>query len=500
MPTKDLTLAIDVGTGSVRAALVDRRGNIAAFDNRTHEQIVPRFGWSEQRPAEWWEGTVASVRGVLAKVPGAASRVAAVAVCGQMHGTVLLDDDGRLVRDTAPLWNDKRSQELVVAFRNAHRADEYLPITANPPAPAWPAFKLQWFQRHEPAVYRRTTTVLMPKDWINFRLTGVRAFDITEASLSFLMDARTWQWSAAMLDMLGVDGRKLPPIHRPTEILGEVTAEAARETSLLGGTPVVVSASDFPVALLGSGACRPGRGSDVTGTSSLITVIGERPVAHPEITNTATPNGLWGAFVIVDAGGDAMRWARRAFHENALDFDAIVAKAAEAPAGSDGLFFLPFLSGERLGDHPNSRAQFFGLTASHGLPHLHRAILEGVAFALRRHVGVMRAAGARLERLIASSGGAKTRLWLQIKASMFGTPVVVPVEPECGVVGCAALAAAALGEFSSPEAAADALVRFQEEIPPDPAWQRRYDAMAPIFDRLYRHSQAFYDDLDRLLA
>jgi xylulokinase len=500
MAMKDLTLAIDVGTGSVRAALVDRRGNIAAFDNLAHEQIVRRFGWSEQRPAEWWEGTVASIRGVLAKVPGAASRVAAIAVCGQMHGTVLLDDDGRLVRDTAPLWNDKRAQELVVAFRNGHRAEDYLPITGNPPAPAWPAFKLQWFQRHEEDVYRRTTTVLMPKDWINFRLTGIRAFEITEASLSFLMDARTWQWSPAMLDMMGIDGRKLPPIHRPTEILGEVTAAAAQETSLLSGTPVLVSASDFPMALLGSGACRPGRGSDVTGTSSLITVVGDRPVEHPEITNTATPNGLWGAFVIVDAGGDAMRWARRAFHENALDFDAIVAKAAEAPAGSDGLFFLPFLTGERLGAHPNSRAQYFGLTATHGLAHLHRAILEGVAFAMRRHVGTMRAAGARLERLIASSGGAKTRLWLQIKASMLGTRVVVPVEPECGVIGCAALAAAAMGEFPTPEAAADVLVRFQEEIAPDPAWQERYDAMAPIFDRLYLHSQAFYDDLDRLLA
>lgn len=500
MATKDLTLAIDVGTGSVRAALVDRRGNIAAFDNRTHEQIVPRFGWSEQRPAQWWEGTVASVRGVLGKVPEAASRVAAVAVCGQMHGTVLLDDDGRLVRETAPLWNDKRAQELVVAFRESHPARDYLAVTANPPAPAWPGLKLQWFQRHEPDVYRRTRTVLMPKDWINFRLTGVRALDITEASLTFMMDAQTWNWSAVMLELLGVDGRKLPPIRRPTEILGEVTAEGAGETGLLRGTPVIVSASDFPVALLGSGACRPGRGSDVTGTSSLITLVGERPVLHPEITNTATPNGLWGAFVIVDSGGDAMRWARRAFHENALDFDAIVAKAAEAPAGSDGLFFLPFLSGERLGDHPNSRAQLFGLTASHGLAHLHRAILEGVAFALRRHVGTMRAAGARLERLIASGGGARTRLWLQIKASMLGTPVLVPAEPECGLVGCAALAATAMGQFPSPEAAADALVRFQEEISPDPAWQERYDAMAPIFDRLYLHSQAFYDDLDRLLA
>lgn len=500
MSPKDLTLAIDVGTGSVRAALVDRGGNIAAFENLTHEQILPRFGWVEQRPSEWWRGTAASVRAVLSRVPGAASRVMAAAVCGQMHGTVLLDDDGRLTRETAPLWNDKRAQELVVAYRRQHPDAGYLQITGNPPAPAWPGFKLQWLEANEPEVLRRTSTVLMPKDYINFRLTGVRAFDLTEASLSFLMDARTCQWSPAMLEQLGVDARLLPRISRPTELLGEVTEEAAGETGLLRGTPVIASASDYPMALLGSGACRPGRGSDVTGTSSILTIISERPLIHPEITNVATPNLLWGGFVQEDAGGDAMRWARRAFHENGVGFDEIVALAAQAPAGADGLFFLPFLAGERLGAHPNSRAQFFGLTAQHGAAHLHRAVLEGVAFALRRHIGTMQSVGGRLERLMASGGGARTELWLRIKASMYGTPVVVPAEPECGVIGCAALVGAALGDFPSPEAAADALVRFKAEIHPEPAWQERYDAMAPIFDRLYLQSQAFYDDLDRLVA
>jgi xylulokinase len=237
----------------------------------------------------------------------------------------------------------------------------------------------------------------------------------------------------------------------------------------------------------------------VTGTSSIVTLIAERPILHPEVTNTATPNGLWGGFVLLDSGGDAMRWARRAFHDNAVDYDTIVARAAEAPPGADGLFFLPYLTGERFAAKPNSRAQFFGLTASHGLAHLHRAVLEGVAFALRHHVKIMEATGGKLERLIASSGGAKTRLWLKIKASMYGTPIVVPREPECGVIGCAALAAAALGEHSSPEAAADSLVKFEDEVLPDPAWRDRYEAMAPIFERLYVHSQGFYDDLDRLL-
>jgi len=215
-------------------------------------------------------------------------------------------------------------------------------------------------------------------------------------------------------------------------------------------------------------------------------------------------NGWWlsegGAVNLLSMGRETDMGHGAAFHDNAVDYETIVARAAEAPPGADGLFFLPYLTGERFAAKTNSRAQFFGLTAAHGLAHLHRAVLEGVAFAVRRHVTMIGAAGGRLDRLIASGGGAKTELWLKIKASMYGTPIVVPREPECGVIGCAALAATALGEFSTPAAAADALVRFEEEIAPDPAWQRRYDAMAPIFDRLYLSGQAFYDDLDRLLA
>ncbi len=193
-----------------------------------------------------------------------------------------------------------------------------------------------------------------------------------------------------------------------------------------------------------------------------------------------------------------MRWARRAFHENALDFEAIVSRAEKAPAGSDGLFFMPYLTGERFGVKTNSRAQLFGLTSRHGTGHLHRAIMEGVAFGLRRIAGIMEGAAGQLDRVIASGGGAKTRLWLEIKASIYGMPIVVPSEPESGIVGCAALVAAALGEHRTPEDAADALVRYEPEILPDPRWQERYDRMAPIFDRLYATGLGFYDDLDAL--
>lgn len=495
--TRDLALSIDVGTGSARAALVDGGGRILAIAAREHEQIVPQFGWSEQRPADWWAGVVQSVRTVLDQVEGARGRIAAVCACGQMHGTVLVDDTGALTRDTVPLWNDKRTLDLVAAFERDHAPESYLAESGNPPTPAWPGFKLAWIRDHDPEAYRRAAAVMMPKDYVNFRLTGEIAMEATEGSCSFLMNPATRDWSPAMIALMGLDPAKLPRLRSPLEILGGVTAAAAAETGLLQGTPVLVGGADYPMALLGSGACRPGLVSDVTGTSSIITLITEAPLLDPEICNVATIEGGWGPFVLLESGGDAMRWARRAFHEGALGYAEIVVKAAGAAPGAGGLFFLPYLVGERLGAHRNARAQFFGLGAGHGLAELHRAVLEGVAFAVTRHIRVMEAASGRpLDRLIASGGGAKTELWLRIKASATGLPILVPEEAECGVVGCAAMVAAATGRFATVQDAGAAFVRYGAEIAPDPAWAERYARMQPVFDRLYRHSQALYDDLD----
>ncbi len=498
---RDLTLAIDVGTGSVRAALVDAAGAILHIAAREHDQIVPQFGWAEQRPLDWWAGVSASIRDALGAVEGASSRIAAVCACGQMHGTVLVDEAGRPTRDAAPLWNDKRTAAIVADFEREHGASAYLAESGNPPTPAWPAFKLMWLKENDPQAYRAASSVLMPKDYINFRLTGEIAMDSGDASCSFLMNPRTRRWSQTMIGLLGLDAEKLPPIREPLEILGAVTAEAAAETGLREGTPVLVGGADYPMALLGSGACRPGLASDVTGTSCILTLIAEAPLLDPEVCNVATIEGHWGPFVLLETGGDAMRWARRAFHEKALTYDDITARAASAPVGSDGLFFMPYLTGEELGAHRNARAQFFGLGAAHGLAHLHRAVLEGVAFAAARHLRIMeKAAGRKIERVIASGGGAKTQLWLKIKASVYGAPIVVPKEPECGVIGCAALAATAAGRFARLEDAVATYVRYVDEVPPDPDWTSVYARMQPTFDRLYAHSQVLYDDLDALAA
>ena len=244
------------------------------------------------------------------------------------------------------------------------RPTSYLAESGNPPTPAWPGFKLAWIRDHDPEAYRRAAAVMMPKDYVNFRLTGEIAMEATEGVLQLPDepgDAATGR--RPMIALLGLDPAKLPRLRSPLEILGGVTEAAAVETGLLAGTPVLVGGADYPMALLGSGACRPGLVSDVTGTSSIITLITEAPLLDPEICNVATIEGDWGPFVLLESGGDAMRWARRAFHEGALGYPEIVAKAAEAAPGAGGLFFLPYLVGERLGAHRNARAQFFGLGA-----------------------------------------------------------------------------------------------------------------------------------------
>lgn len=495
----DCTIALDIGTGSTRAAVVGPDGRVLKIAAREYQQIVPAYGWSEQRPEDWWLAAVNALQEITRWVRDEGHKIGALAACGQMHGTVLIDANGQPARETVPLWNDKRTLEYVRRFEAGEDISQWLKRTGNPPTPAWPGFKLQWLRDNDPDAYARASYVIMPKDFINLRLTGEIAMDWTDAACSFLMDPATGDWNKGVLHDLGLSPAMMPPIRLPTGILGHVTAKAANETGLPTGLPVLVGGGDYPVALLGSGVCRPGLASEVAGTSSIITLVSESPVLDPEISNVGTPEGNWGAFVLLEAGGDAARWARRAFHDNNLSYAEIVAMAETAPAGSDALLFLPYLVGERLGAHRNSRAQFFGLAAGHGLPQMHRAVLEGVGFAVSRHLAVMeRATGTRPEVLIASGGGVKADLWLRIKASIYKRPILIPQEAECGLVGCAALAAVATGVASNLTEASARLVRHNREVLPDDEWADQYSRMQELFDTLYVESQKHYDTLDAL--
>ena len=500
MSERDLLLSIDLGTGSARAAICDLFGNILSFAAREHDQIVPRFGWAEQRPAEWWDGVSGSVREVLGTVENARERIAGVAVCGQQLGTVLIDDDGELVLDRVPLWNDKRGAPYVHRLLAENDLSDVIKDTGNPPATTWSAFKLWWIRENMPEEWARATTLLMPKDYINFRLTGERSIDRGGASLTLLFDANTLDWSDSMVARMGLRRDILPRLSNPTDVLGAVTAAAAADTGLPEGLPVVCGTGDFPATLLGSGVCRPGMGSDVTGTSTILTVIADQPVRSPDISNLRTVDDRWGACIFLDSGGDAMRWARKAFHEGKVDFDRIVQLAEQTAPGAKGLLFLPYLAGERLGTATNARAQFFGLDRGHETGHLHRAVLEGVGLAVLRHLRIIEAAGHKPERIVASGGGAKGELWMKIKASVFDVPYQVPVNVECGVLGSAILTGVGLGLFDGIETAAAKLVRYEKDVLPDPRWTEVYRRMFPVFEKLYAESRPFYAMLDDLTA
>lgn len=487
--TDDLTLSVDLGTSSVRAALVDRRGVITAFASRGFTQTIPRFAWAEQSAAAWWQATAEAIREVAGRAEGA---IAAVCACGQMHGTVLVGAGGRLASDRVLLWNDKRSIPEVEAWERGRPFETHAHLTANPATPAWPAFKLQWLRNHAPDAYADAETVLTPKDFLNFRLTGVRATDWTEASASFLSDARTGGWSDELVAALGLRRELLPPIFGPAEIIGAVTGEAAQQTGLRAGTPVLAGGGDLPVAVLGTGAAVEGLASDIAGTSSIATLVQRVPLCDPGVANVAVPGGLWGAFTLVDAGGDAVRWANGAIGNGPPE-----TAADAAPAGSGGLFFLPFLSGARLGPARNSRGQFFGLTATHGKAELNRAVLEGVAFALGRQFERIAELGGRPERFIAAGAGGSSDLWLKIKASVYGAPILVPRELQGGVIGCAVLARSGLDGGGLDQAVAQ-MVSIEREVAPVAEWVETYARELPVFGRIVEAMGPLYDELDGL--
>jgi len=478
-------LAIDVGTGSIRAAIVGESGGTLGFSQKEHETFIPQPGWVEQDPETWWAGVKATVREVLDKTRLDSREVKAVSACGQMHGPVPIDAEGNVLLSRVQLWNDKRSEAVCRKFREAADEAALLQTTANPIAPSWIGFKVAWMKAHQAEAYRNARAFLVPKDFINFKLTGKIATDYSEASGSYLLDWRTLEYSTEVASLLGLDVGKFAPLGPSDEIIGEVTAKAARETGLAEGTPVVAGGGDFLVSLLGSGITRPGIGSDVTGTSTLISVWSEEPLLDNRVMNLHAAGEGWVPFTLIDAGGECMRWARRTFAPGDAPFDDINRAAAEVAPGSEGLVFLPYLTGERIGGRADSRAQFSGIAIGHTPAHFYRAVMEGSAFASKRSIEIMRRLGSGFNEIVATAGGAKGRLWLAIKASVYNLPIRVPANVESGVLGCAILAGCAVGTFSSPRQGAERLVKMKTTIEPAPAWVKAYQKQESLFNRLY---------------
>jgi xylulokinase len=471
-----LVLGIDASTTATKAVLVSRDGAVKGVASASYGYDTPRPLWSEQDPRLWWDGAVRAVRRVLADTGTAGGEVEAVGLTGQMHGAVLLDEQGAVVRP-AILWNDQRTGAECDELRRRVGAERLIEVTGNDALTGFTAPKLLWVQRHEPDNWARVRHVLLPKDYLRHRLTGGYAVDVADGSGTILFDLARRTWSEEVLAALDLDPGLLPSTHEGPEVTGTLTGGAAEATGLAPGTPVVAGGGDQAANAVGVGAVAPGVVALSLGTSGVVFAATEEPSVEARGRVHAFCHSVpdrWHMMGVMLSAAGSLRWLRDALAPTA-SFDELVAAAAEVPAGSEGLLFLPYLTGERTPyPDPLARGAFVGLTVRHDLRHLTRAVLEGVAFGLRDGLELMVGAGLPAPRQVrAAGGGVRSPLWRQILADALGTELATVGVEEGAAYGAALLAAVGSGWFGGVEEACRAVVEAQPAAAPS-AWEEAY--------------------------
>jgi len=502
-----LLMGIDVGTQSTRAALLELDGRVVASASTPQEMHTPRPGWAEQDPQVWWDNAVANIRRAVDQADVSPQQILGVGVSGQMHGTVPINDKGELLSHRVQLWCDKRSAELVDEFKAKPEAANAYRIAASPPVANWLGFKIRWLKVHQAEVYQQAWKFVLPKDFINLKLTGAIATDYSEASGSFLMDASIHDWSAELAQQVGVDIEKLPDIHAAYDVIGQVTAEAAALTGLAEGTPVVAGGGDMLCMLLAAGITRPGRASDVTGTASIMSVFTEAPVFDGQLMNLHHVMPGWIPFGIIDSGGGSLKWFKDSLCQSEIAeaqqkdgevYDILNVLAAEIEPGAEGLLYFPYLMGERTLGTPYARGVFFGITPRTGKGAMIRAIMEGVTFELRRTLEIVERAGHQVNAIYHSGGGAYSDLWSQIKADVYQKKVVTFETSEGGILGSAVLAGVGAGLYRDPASGVERCLRVDKEFEPRVEWSDRYNITYELFKEVHDLLQDPYNKLSRI--
>lgn len=489
-------IGIDVGTSGLKGIVLAEDGTVVATALAAYPLLTPRPGWTEQDPEAWWQAAVEVVHALLEQARRV--EITGLGLAGQMHGSVFLDADDRVIRP-ALLWNDARTGAEVRAIEARVGTDALRAITGNAASAGFQAPKLLWLKRNEPAAYARLRRLLLPKDFIRLRLTGSAVTDIADASGTLLLDLARRDWSAALLEALEVDRSWLPALREGPALAGAVSAAGARATGLPQGLPVVAGGGDNAAAAIGAGAIGEGQGVVSLGTSGTIFVHSGTPLIDPSGALNAfadcVPGGYHVMGVILAAGG-ALRWYRDQVAPEQRDaatasgrdpYDVILEQALQAPAGAEGLAFLPYLSGERS-PHMDAAARgaWIGLTLSHDRRHLARALVEGVGFALRDCAVRMAALGIAPQELVVVGGGARSAIWRQLLAAQLGTRLVRLEAEEGPAMGAAILALAGTGVFTDLERAVQATVRRQgEPTIPDPELAATYAALHARWAGLY---------------
>jgi xylulokinase len=462
-------LGVDVGTGGTRAVLIDRTGRLVASFASEHQAIrSEHIGWAEQEPDDWWRAAREAIAGAMAASGSAGSEIEAVGLTGQMHGCVMLDRDGAVLRP-ALIWCDQRTQPQCDWLTEKIGFERLIELTCNPALPNFTLTKLLWVREHQPEIFARIAHVLCPKDYVRYRLTGEFAIDMQEASGTLLLDVANRRWSSEVAEAAGIPMEWLPRLFEGPEVCARISGAGSGATGLVAGTPVVAGAGDQGAGAVGMGILTPGSVSATIGTSGVVFAATDSPIkdrlGRLHTFCHAAP-GRWHVMGVTNGAGLSLRYFRDTFSPGS-SYEELTTLAAEAPAGSDGLMWAPYLFGERTPHlDAEARAAFVGITASHARAHFVRAVLEGVAFSLQDTLTLFEELGIPVKSIRLGGGGARGALWRQIQADVYGQPVELLEAEEGGAFGAALLAGTGVGAWPDVESACAATVRVSETIAP----------------------------------
>lgn len=496
--SKEYFLGIDISTTGSKALLMDDHGQVAAVASSPHTLQTPRPLWSEQDPAEWWNAAAMAILQVLDKANIRGESVAAIGLTGQMHGLVLLDESGNVLRP-AILWNDQRTQEQCDEIHNRVGKDKFIRITGNLALTGFTAPKILWVAQNEPEVYARARHVLLPKDYIRYRLTGEYAMDKADGAGTVLFDLSSRDWSDEILSALDIPRSWMPPTFEGPVFTGQVTSIAAELTGLQAGTPVVAGGGDQSAQAVGVGAVKPGVVALTVGTSGVVFATTPSALIEPQgrlhAFCHAVP-GMWHFMGVMLSAAGSLQWYRDTLAPG-IDFDELLREADSVPAGCEGLLFLPYLSGERTPHaDPLARGAWIGLTLRHSRGHLTRAVIEGVSFGLKDSFTLIKKAGlGKIDQVRASGGGVKNALWRQILASVMETELVTVNTTEGAAFGAALLAGVGAGVWETVPSACDASIKVDKRVLPDPAQVEAYRNSYPQFQHLYPILKSSFENM-----
>ena len=490
-----LLLGIDVGTGGSRAVVINETGQIVASATVEHEPFAsPQTGWAEQDPDDWCRASIAAIREVVSHDNVSPDEIAAVGLSGQMHGSVLLNDRDEVVRP-ALIWCDQRTDKQCEQLTQQIGAEQLIKLTCNPALTGFTLPKMLWVRDNEPEAWQQVRSVLLPKDYVRFRLTGDKATDVADASGTLLLNVAERKWSDEMLAATEIDVSLLPTVFESPEITGTISSSAAELTGLRAGTPVVGGAGDQAGGAVGIGIVQPGAVSATIGTSGVVFAATNSPALDPKgrvHTFCHAVPGRWHVMGVTQGAGLSMRWFRDQFGAGMGEgdpYDRMTEEAAQVESGSNGLLWAPYLMGERTPHlDPHARAALVGLTASHTRAHVIRAIMEGVAFSLRDSFEIFNEMKVPVETIRLGGGGARSALWRQIQADIYGRAVATVEAEEGAAYGVAMLAGVGVRTWPSVDAACAEVVRTRDRVEPEAKSKK-------TLDRQYKTYQAMYPAL-----